>query len=470
MPEQDTIAPNIPDVQPDYIDLDDVTAPSPPPNRRASSPAAASAQLRETAENVAVAVIDPPQPVRPAIQPVAETRRETPSPIPVLPHPLPVSTTPYPTPPPQPAVSEIPPPPPPARQTAAPGVESRHREGECIPNIPDVAPQMVTRPAPGVDPDAERLAGRSRPGLAIPSWLKWTYFGATLLITAVFGLFLSSQTISALAMAQNLPGWAQFFLLVPLALCGLVVLGVCVSLVWTWVRLNTFQQVNIPEIDELQRRAESRKDGLEHFQAARLSLEKYLNDYPLADATAKRLQNAGLPDDVRKQLAEERPRLLKKSTDSKSWLNDFQRLVQTPLDQAAAKRVNSWSLKAAGCVIASPLPLLDAILILGISYKMIQDLATIYNLRASGMATLILLTRGIRNAFIAGVGEDVTVGAGNMLGDQMAGVLGTGALGTLGSSMTRVVAPKLGEGAINGLFMRRLGKATIRMLQPLRGN
>ncbi len=343
--------------------------------------------------------------------------------------------------------------------------KNHHRPDECVPNVPDTPPVMVDPNASG-PPPAPELPRSAPAGMAIPRWLRWSYFVATIFLAAVFGLFLFSQAISSLALARTLPLWAQYTLLVPLGFCCLVVLGIIVSLILSWLRLRTISQVNLAAVEELRRRAESRKDGLEHFQAARQTIEQYLKNYPLNDAPV--LRAAGLSEEETSHLVKERDYLLAKTTDSQSWLGDFSSLFQARLDQAASQRITSWSLKAAGCVMASPLPFLDAILILGISLRMIRDLCVLYNVRTGRTASLVLLTRAIRNAFIAGVAEEATGMAGEMLGDEVSSMLGETAVGTVSSSFARVIAPKLGEGAINGLFMRRLGRATMRLLQPLR--
>lgn len=354
------------------------------------------------------------------------------------------------------------------KEPADPPADGKHREGECVPNVPDVRPDVLSEKETGTfrrqknDAEAETLRG-----IPVPGWLRWSYFAATLLLAAVFGLFLFSQAISSLALAATLPPWAQYLLLAPLAFCCLVVLCFIVSLAWSWMRLRSVRQVNLAALEELRQRAESRKDGLRHLRAARKNLERYLRDYPLTGREASRLAATARLDEEMDSLAREREYLLGRESDSRAWLDDFQRLFQAKLDKAAAGRINSWALKAAGCVMASPLPLLDAILVLAISLRMIRELCVIYNVRTGGTATMLLLTRAIRNAFIAGVAEDASDMAGEMLGDEVSAVLGDSAFGTASASLARVVAPKLGEGALNGLFMRRLGKATIRMLQPL---
>ncbi len=332
------------------------------------------------------------------------------------------------------------------------------RDGDCRPKVPDGEPQMVNESQ--VD-DSRKTAPEpefdSR-GLPVPTWLRWLYLSATLVVVALFGLFLFSQAISSLALARTLPVWAQYLLLIPLAFCALAVLGVIVSLVWSWLRLRSFRQINLAAVEELRRRAESRQDAVEHYQTARRNLEQYIKDYVLVGREAGKLVAAGLSDTDMDALRRDGEYLLARQTDSRDWLNDFQRLYQRRLDETAARRVNIWALKAAGCVMASPLPLLDALLILGISLRMIRELCVIYRIRTGNTASMVLLVRAIRNAFIAGVAEDATDMAGEALGDHVSQILGEGAASAAGSSFARLIAPKLGEGAINALFMRRLGR------------
>lgn len=341
-----------------------------------------------------------------------------------------------------------------------------HRDGECIPNVPDIQPDVVdgaqTAAPPQTSPEpSPDLRPQSSP------WMKWS-LGATVLLAAALGVLVFSQAISALALAASLPLWAQYALLIPLGLCCLAVLGVCIALVRAWLRLRTIRQVDLGALEELRARAQSRQDGVERFQEARARLETYLQNYPLDMDGAARLAAAGIQPHEVEALARGRDHLVGRSTDSRSWLADYGEHFQTTLDAAARKRVNAWSVKAAGCVIASPLPLLDAVLVLGISFRMIKDLCYLYNVRASRSGSLVLLNRAIAAAFIAGVAEDATEVAGGMAAEELSGMVGEGALNSMGAKAAGLIAPKLGEGAINAFFIRRLGKATIRMLQPLK--
>ncbi len=347
--------------------------------------------------------------------------------------------------------------------------QTSHRDGECVANVPDIQPVLAADEkivSASASARAWEAAPPDVPPKSIPAWMRWGYCTIALFLAGIFGVYLFSQAINALALAGTLPVWAQYLLLIPLGFCCLVVLGSVVGLARAWLRLRTMSQVDITALEELRQRAKTRKDGLERYQAARTTLENYLREYPLGEHSP--LQGIGIPEDEIGALRRDREYLLGKTTDSQSWLADFSSLYQAKIDRAAEKRVASWSLKAAGCVMASPLPFLDAVLILGISFRMIRDLCVLYNVRTGKTGSVVLLSRSIRNAFIAGVAEDASTMAGEILGDEAASMFGETAVGAVGSSFARIIAPKLGEGAINGLFMRRLGRAAMRLLQPIR--
>jgi Predicted membrane protein len=348
---------------------------------------------------------------------------------------------------------------------------ARHREGECIANIPDVKPDLLSEKevASLASARPEIDEAMSEGGFFLSRWLRFGYVLVTVATVSLFGVFVFSQAISALSMASSLPEWQKWLLLTPLAACSLVLLFIIVILALSWFRLRRIRQIDMAALEELKTRADSRRDGIEHYQSARNYLEKYLADYPLTGRDSERLGKTGFSEEILDSLAKGRDYLKTRDIDSQTWLKDFYRVFQQPVDQIATARVNKWALRSAACVIASPLPLLDAILVLSISLKMIKELCVLYNVRTGGAASLLLFTRAIRNAFIAGVADEAGNAAGEVLGEEMTGMLGEGVLGTMGASAARVVIPKLGEGALNGLFMRRLGRATIRMLQPLAG-
>ncbi len=347
-------------------------------------------------------------------------------------------------------------------------LSSSHRDGECIPNVPDVEPETVAPERVASSPRPDPLASAVDSAASVPSspWLRW-YLGATVLVVGAFCFFLTSQAISSLAYAATLAPWLRYPLLGILGLSCLAVVVVCVALVRSWLRLRRVRQVDLAALDELRRRAKSREDGLEHMQAARASLEEYLLTYPLSAAKQPTLLSAGLKPETIEKLARSRDYLVGRSVDSLSWLDDFGRGFQDELDAAARARIKAWSLRAAGCVIASPLPFLDAVLVLSIALKMLRDICVIYNIRASRSGLLLLLNKAIGAAFIAGVAENATEIAGGYAAEELSEMVGEGVLDSLGARVAGVVAPKLGEGAVNAFFIHRLGRSAVRMVQPL---
>ncbi|MDR1519303.1 MAG: DUF697 domain-containing protein [Planctomycetota bacterium] len=352
-----------------------------------------------------------------------------------------------------------------ARPEPAVAAAPAHRNGECVPNVPDAPPDIVD--APPIAEVAPPAASGPLPAEPRRSWLRWDVF-AVPLILSLFGLLVFSQALNALAVASALPAWAGYLLLIPMGLCCLVILFVCAGVVAAWFKLRAVRQVDLEALDDLRRRAESRRDSIAGFKAARTEVENYLKNYSLAEDGVQRLREAGLAGDAAETLARERERLLGKVADSRSWLADFQDGFQAALDGNARSRIRHWSMLAAGCAVASPIPLLDAALILAVALKMIGDLCRIYNVRGGRSVGLVLLNRAILAAFIAGAAQDAANALAGAAGDEFAGLFGETALADLGAAVGRAVAPKLGEGAANALFINRLGKTAMRLLQPVR--
>lgn len=423
MSTQTEISPNVPDVMPDYVDF----APEPEPLMQTIRPSLPEMD----SDAIPPPFVDMESPAAPIDGRVAEQVEEDSAPEPEM------------------AIPEM--------------AAENHRDGECIPNVPDTPPEVVSESAvaaPPVRPEPEAAPA----GKGIESRLSRWYMLITLLAVSLFGVLVFSQFISSVAMASTLPVWAQYALLIPLGVCCAVAVCVCLNLLTAWLRLRTVRQIDLAALEDLRRRAQTRRDGVEHYQAARDQLERYLTEYPLAPAGQGLLREAGLKQESLDALVKNRDFLSGRSIDSRTWLDEFREHFQGGLDQAADTRVRTWALKAAGCVIASPLPLLDSLLVLGISLKLIKDLCAIYNVRSSRSGSLVLLTRAVTTAFIAGVAENVTEDAATEISAMAADTT----LGAMGARLAGFIGPKLGEGAINAFFIHRLGRATIRMLQPLR--
>ena len=69
-------------------------------------------------------------------------------------------------------------------------------------------------------------------------------------------------------------------------------------------------------------------------------------------------------------------------------------------------------------------------------------------------------------AFIAGRVDSLAEAAGDQLGEAL-GSASAGVVGKAGSAILGKLIGKTAEGAVNGLFVYRLGKAAIKRLRPI---
>ncbi|MDR0361302.1 MAG: YcjF family protein [Planctomycetota bacterium] len=351
---------------------------------------------------------------------------------------------------------------------------SLHRENECVGNTPDIEPTLadgnftaMPEPSPPFMEDED--ASPIRPG-----WFRRGYPAFALLLGALFPLFVLGQALSAIALASPLPGWAKYVFYPAMAVCGVVALGVCLAFVRSWFRLRAVRQVNLDALDRLRALAESRRLGLRRCREARERLTRYLADYPLDRQGA-----GGFDADAIRELRSAREHLVSLSGDSRAWLRAYADQFQRRLDEQAGKIVRAHALRAGVCAMASPVPLLDALLVLGVAVRMLSSLCRVYNLRLDATALPLLLVRVIKVAFLAGIGQEAIHFGIDRAGDVLrllseeesaelaAEAAGEGILGAAGASVARFAGAKLAEGAVNGLFMRRLGRTAIRLLKPV---
>ena len=110
--------------------------------------------------------------------------------------------------------------------------------------------------------------------------------------------------------------------------------------------------------------------------------------------------------------------------------------------------------------MASPLSLLDVILSLYAAVRMLRELSLVYNVRCDGGALPVLLCRVVFTAFLTGAAGEAAEVAGESLQEELSGLAGLGLAGR--------IAPKVGEGTVNYLFIGRLGRAAMKLLQPIR--
>lgn len=125
--------------------------------------------------------------------------------------------------------------------------------------------------------------------------------------------------------------------------------------------------------------------------------------------------------------------------------------VLQPLDRQAYRVVSRAARDAGIGVLLSPAGLLDAVLVIWRTSRMIRDVALVYGFRPSRIGRFALTRRVLENAAMAGAVE--------YLGDLLTAHIGAGIAGKVSS--------KVGQGAFTALRTARLGLIAIEACRPI---
>ena len=281
-------------------------------------------------------------------------------------------------------------------------------------------------------------------------------------LAAVISLITIGQVVSTAAQIAALPVWAQIIVTVMLLVVVLVLVAVIWKLTRLYFRLKANKQISLSGLKMLSDRAELRVLSAQKSSEAVSSLTAYLTDYPVTDTT--RLLDAGFQHKELQSIVAQREQLLSQAKDEspKRWLRRVRYDFQEVLDICAKRRVNSYAKQVGLKTAISPMPLLDNAIVLTLSLAMVKDLMTIYNLRTSGSASAHILLKAIVQAYVAGEMQGLTEAAAELGAD----VIGE-QVGQISGKLTEMIGSKTGEGVVNGLMVKRLGGATIVLIQPV---
>ncbi|MDX9859587.1 MAG: TIGR01620 family protein [Rhodospirillales bacterium] len=125
--------------------------------------------------------------------------------------------------------------------------------------------------------------------------------------------------------------------------------------------------------------------------------------------------------------------------------------VLQPLDRQAYRVVSRAARDTGIGVMLSPAGLLDAVLVIWRTSRMIRDVALVYGFRPSRIGRFALTRRVLENAAMAG--------AVDYLGDLLTAHIGAGIAGK--------VSNKIGQGAFTALRTARLGLIAIEACRPI---
>jgi putative membrane protein len=127
------------------------------------------------------------------------------------------------------------------------------------------------------------------------------------------------------------------------------------------------------------------------------------------------------------------------------------RELMQPIDRAAYQEVLRASRDAALATAVSPSALLDVLLMLWRSLRLIRRIGQLYGARPGALATIRLLKRAAANALLAG---------GMETGDSLV-------TEALGGSVVAAVSARISQGLLNGLLTARLGLAAMDGCRPI---
>lgn len=320
--------------------------------------------------------------------------------------------------------------------------------------------------------ELEAELGRAA-GLRLPEFLFSTTFvlavaalGALVVLLVIGQVVELGERMTALPDALRWTGWSA------LALLLAVVAAAAVRLLLAALRLRRVGQVDLRALSALAERSALRGLARSRLEAAVARLEAYLRDFPVDGEKAEReLLRAGFDAGEIETLRARRRELLDRDRHpgAEAWLDRFASGFQGVLDGAARRRVARSARLVAAKTAVTPRSV-DTAIVLHAALTQVADLCRIYRLRLGGLGAAVVLGRAFALAYLGGqlqqAAETVTReaaadGAGQLLEGLPEGV------GEIGSQLAGALAPKIAEGAANGILLWRLGAATIRLLRPV---
>ncbi len=380
--------------------------------------------------------------------------------------------------------------PPPVRPRApAPDPDVELREGETELGRPPQVPsglallsdadrtrlrQMEDEQASKELAEAEMLLAADPTGLG---WLGW--FGTPLVLAMLVGsvglagLFVSNQVLSVLNALASQPEWAQYTGYAGLVLFGFCVLYAFLRFAYLYATLRRNRQIQVRGLEELAKRTRLRWLSFAKSAEAKQQLEAYLKTFPLdSEKDRKTLLKLGVTDEVQVRLRNARVELLDPArfASSDQWFARFREGFQGELDTLAEARVKYWASRIWVVTAVSPNALVDSGSSLFYTFSMLADLCQIYNLRAGRTGTAVLLGRVFFNAYLAGQGaewEKVVEDQYDQLFHEAMNVVGVGVGSNLAGKILGKVGARATTGYLNRVLLIRLGRYSIRLLQPV---
>lgn len=287
----------------------------------------------------------------------------------------------------------------------------------------------------------------------------------------VLGLFLFSQTLAILDSIAVQPLWLQVLGYALLVVLGGAVIYAIGRLSVFYFRMRRNQQIRMQGLEELSKRTKLRWLVRAKSQEAYDQMVRYLKEYPLdrpKDRAA--LIGVGLTEETLGELDKSRTELLdaNRFSTTEEWFQRFAETFQAKLDEVAEVRLQYWAKRTGVVTALAPNGLVDSASTLYFSFTMIGDLCRLYNLRAGGTGTAMLLVQVFFNAYLAGQGTEIERVAEQSIEGMFSphGVL----YEMTAAKVVAKVGSKAASGALNYFLLRRLGRFSMRLLRPVTRN
>ncbi len=303
---------------------------------------------------------------------------------------------------------------------------------------------------------------------SLPAPIRRLGFVVLLVVASVLGLFLVSETVSFWVSVESLPQTGRWLAIGGFLIFGSVIAAVITGLLWSCVRLQRSPQIKLQAIRRLNERRQMQKFVKSKHDEARKTLETYLKSFPVGPDGRRALLAAGVMDSECKDLEKASDHLLdnERLLSSADWCSDFENIFLSILDSAANRRIIKYANRAGLSTAATPVAIVDRMIILYSSLAMIKDLLTIYQLRPAAAQTWVVFSKSILLTYLSGLVEESTEHAA----DEMMGNIEEwteGGIGALTGALGQAVSAKAAEGLLNRIFLKRIGKSTIRIIRPV---
>ena len=313
----------------------------------------------------------------------------------------------------------------------------------------------------------DRLAALSGVGWRVPRVLVRYAAYALILLSAVLGLFMLGQGISIYQSILTLPVAGQYLVGAIGGVLVLLIAGVLLRLIFSFFTFRQTPQVNLKALTVLQERVELQVLAEQASKEAEAELVVYLQQYPLNDHSF--LYRCGFNRSAINKLQQAAECLLKreKPQAAAEWIAQFRSSFQAELESIARERIKKYAGKVALGTAASPVGVIDQLLVLYGSLSMIRDVLAIYNLRPAFAQSAIMLSRAIMQAYLSGLIGEASESGVETLSDTYEEWTGEVFAGSLSGALKSIFS-KTAEAGLNGFLVWRLGKATINYVEMVK--